>query len=231
MSASKVKNFYTKIPKHLLNKVDNPNYPNHLINIPCRIICQGPTGSGKTNFVINLIEKFSSPKGTYVSIYIITKNKDELLYKYLEYKSDQIVIKEGLHSLPELDKFDKEQNHLVIIDDLVLEKNQQSIIDYFIRCRKLNVSVVYISQSFYSIPKVIRQNANYFVILKMGSLKNLKLILSEFQLNIDKNTLLKIYDYCTNEKFNFLLIDMDNDEKNRFRKNFTEIIDVNDFKD
>lgn len=227
---SEVKNFYIKIPKHLLDKTNNPNYKEHLLKIPFRMIVQGPSGSGKTNFVINLIEKFSSPKGTFISIYIITKNKDEPLYKYLEYKSDgQIVIKEGLHNLPELDKFDKTENHLVIIDDLVLEKNQQNIIDYFIRCRKLNVSVVYLSQSFYSIPKVIRQNSNYIVILKMGSLKNLKLILSEFQLSVDKNTLLKIYDYSTNKKFNFLLIDMDNEEKYRFRHNFNNIIDVADF--
>jgi hypothetical protein len=46
-----------------------------------------------------------------------------------------------MKSLPVLDKMDKKTNHLVICDDLLLDKDQQPIINYYIRCRKLNCSI------------------------------------------------------------------------------------------
>jgi hypothetical protein len=73
-------------------------------------------------------------------------------------KSDQIQIKEGMENIPPLDKMDKDVSHLVCFDDLVLAKNQSAIENYYIRARKLNCSVVYLSQSYFRIPKIIRNN-------------------------------------------------------------------------
>lgn len=217
-------NFYTKIPKHLLDKVDNPNFKNHGLSIPMRMLIIGPSGVGKSNAVCNIIKIFSKPQGTFSTITIITKNKNEPLYNYLEDVSKgNIVIKENMSSLPDLDKFDKSLNHLVIVDDLVLDKNQTPIIEYFIRARKKNVSVVYISQSYYNTPKIIRNNINYLIILRLSGLRNINMILSECQLNIEKKELLKIYDEATKKKFHFLLIDLDTDEKDRYRFNFKPI--------
>ncbi len=219
---------YEKIPKKLLNKVDNPNYKLHKLNIPFRMCIIASSGSGKTNFVINLLEKFSSGRdGTFASIFIITKNKDEPLYNWLSSISERIIISEGIHNIPKLDNFDKSLNHLVVFDDLVLEKNLNSIVDYYIRCRKMNVSVCFISQSFYKIPKIIRSNCNYMVILKMSGQRDINLILSEFGLGITKDQLLEIYKYATNEKFSPLIIDLESDEDQRFRKGFLEIIPIN----
>jgi hypothetical protein len=223
-----IKNMYEKIPKKLLNKVDNPNYKLHKLNIPFRMCIIASSGSGKTNFVINLLEKFSSGRdGTFASIFIITKNKDEPLYNWLSSISERIIISEGIHNIPKLDNFDKSLNHLVVFDDLVLEKNLNSIVDYYIRCRKMNVSVCFISQSFYKIPKIIRSNCNYMVILKMSGQRDINLILSEFGLGITKDQLLEIYKYATNEKFSPLIIDLESDEDQRFRKGFLEIIPIN----
>lgn len=224
---SDIINFYKKIDKDYLLLNDNPNYKDHLIKIPFRMVIIAPSGSGKTNFVINLIKLFSKGKGTFNTIDIITRNADEPLYNYLNDKSKgSINIYEGLHRTPELDKFDKTQNHLVVFDDIVLDKNQNNIIEYYLRSRKLNVSVIYISQSYYSIPKLIRQNANYIIILKMNNIRNIKLILSEFNLDITKDQLLNMYKYSTKNKFNVLFIDIDNNE---FRKNFKEILDKSKF--
>ena len=52
-------NFYEKIPKDLLDKVDNPNQQLHQIKIPARICVVGPSGSGKTGWLLNLIYLFS----------------------------------------------------------------------------------------------------------------------------------------------------------------------------
>lgn len=220
-------NMYDKIPKHLLNNVENPNYKLHKLNIPFRMCVVAPSGSGKTNFIVNLIEKFSKGEGTFANIYIITKNKDEPLYNFLIEKSDRIIINEGLHNIPKLDDFDKNYNHLVVFDDLVLEKNLNSIVDYYIRCRKMNVSVCFISQSFYKIPKIIRSNCNYMVILKMSGQRDVNMILSEFGLGVTKEQLMNIYKYATNEKLSPLIVDLEANENERFRKGFLQIIDIN----
>jgi len=228
---TEIKNFYNIMDKHYLNSPSNPNFKVHGIKIPSRIVVNGPSGSGKSQFVINLLDKFCKGKGTFHNIWLITKNADEPLYNYLrDVSKGAVIIKEGIENLPPLDKMDKQVNNLVIIDDLVLEKNQQSIVDYYIRARKLSTTIAYLSQSYYAIPKIIRQNCNYFIILKMSNVRNVNLILSEFNLGINKQELLNIYKYCTKDKFNFLLIDVDAPEEQRFRHNFTKVINIEDFK-
>ena len=145
--SNKIINMYEKIPKDLLESVENPNFYLHKLKLPFRMCIVAPSGSGKTNYLVNLISLFSAGKGTFQSITIITRNKDEPLYKWIEMKSDQIVIKEGLQNTPQLDKFDKNFNHLVVFDDLVLSKDLSMVENYYIRARKLNVSVIFISQN------------------------------------------------------------------------------------
>jgi hypothetical protein len=165
----RIVNMYERIPSHFLDKVDNPNFHLHHLKIPFRLCIVAPSGSGKTNFLVNLLSLFSSgDKGTFQTISIITRNKDEPLYKWLESISDQIVIKEGLNNTPRLDDMDKEYNHLVVWDDLVLDKDLSKVEQYYIRARKLNCSVIFISQSFFRIPKIIRNNCSYMVLLKLS---------------------------------------------------------------
>ena len=66
-----------KIPKDLLDKVENPNFHIHKLKLPFRMCIVAPSGSGKTNFLVNLLAIFSEGKGTFTSIDIITRNKDE----------------------------------------------------------------------------------------------------------------------------------------------------------
>jgi hypothetical protein len=223
----KIENLYEKIPKELLDKVDNPNFNIHHLKLPFRMCIVAPSGSGKTNFLVNLLSMFSVGKGTFASITIITKNADEPLYKWIKGKSDQIVIKEGLGNTPPLDKFDKDLNHLVVWDDLVLSKDLSMVENYYIRARKLNTSVIFISQSYFKIPKIIRNNCSYMVLLKLSGNREVNMILSEFGLGVSKEELLELYEYATREKFSPLLIDMEADKYNRFRKGLNEIIGIN----
>jgi len=220
-------NFYERIPEHFIDKVNNPNFHIHKMKIPFRICIVAPSGSGKTNFLINLISVFSRGEGTFQTITIITRNKDESLYRWLETLSDQIIIKEGLNNTPQLDKFDKEYNHLVVFDDLVLNKDLSMVEQYYIRARKLNVSVVFLSQSFFMIPKIIRNNCNYMVLLKLSGNREVNMILSEFGLGVTKEQLIAIYEYATREKMQPLIIDLEADPIQRFRKGFLTIIDPN----
>jgi len=228
ISAGKIVNMYDHIPKYLLDKVDNPNYELHRLKLPFRMCIVAPSGSGKTNFLVNLIHLFScGEKGTFSSLHIITRNQDEPLYKWLNSKCDRIIIKEGLHNTPKLDDFNKDENHLVVWDDLVLAKDLSSVEQYYIRARKLNVSVIFISQSYFKIPKIIRNNCSYMVLLKLSGNREVNLILSEFGLGITKDQLLDLYKFATQEKFSPLIIDMEEDVDKRFRKGLVQILAIN----
>lgn len=139
---------------------------------------------------------------------------------------DGVDIREGIANAPNLDDFDKNDQTLIVMDDLVLEKNQTGLEQYFIRARKLNCSLIYISQSYYRVPKVIRQNLNYLIIKQLSSLKDLHRIMSEYSLGVDKEELDAMYKDATKDKKDFLLVDMDGEMKDRFRKNFNDIYDL-----
>lgn len=221
--------WYKKMPKKYLLKTHNPHYNRHHIKLPMRLIICGNSGSGKTQTLLNLIHNMPD---TWEKIFIVTKCKDEPLYNYLEDKLGDkgLSIKEGIHELPDLDSLDKTQNNLVVLDDLVNEpaKQQRPICDFAIRCRKKNCSLIYISQSYYAVPKLIRDNINYLIIKQVSSMKNLTMICRECSLGIDKKQLKKIYDDATQSKQDFLLIDLEGDKDERFRKNFDEIYVVED---
>jgi ABC-type dipeptide/oligopeptide/nickel transport system ATPase component len=222
----KVINFYERMDKKFLDNAENPNFHLHHLKVPFRMCIVAPSGSGKTNFLLNIIHLFSQGKGTFADLSIITRNKDEPLYRFLQSKNDQINIKEGLENVPQLDKFDKEINHLVVFDDLVLAKDQRPIENYYIRARKLNCSVIYISQSYFKIPKIIRNNCSYMCLLKLSGQREVNMILSEFGLGVSKEQLLALYQYATKEKFVPLLIDMEAEPQDRFRKGFLEVLAV-----
>jgi len=218
-------NYYTKIDKSLLIKTPNPNYHLHNLDIPFRGVIVAPSGSGKTNFLLDIIQKFCTGKGTFVDIIIITQNKDEPLYNHLESKG--VIIKEGLHNTPVLDDYDKSVAHLLIFDDLVIAKEVKMIETYYLRCRKLNVSVIFLSQRYTPIPLMIRENTNYLFVLKMGNKRSIKLMMSEFSLSEPIEELMKLYEYATKGKFNVLLIDKEtSDNSKKYRKNFSEYLNT-----
>ena len=64
------------------------------------------------------------------------------------------------------------------------------------------------------------------VILKLSGNREVNLILSEFGLGVSKEELLELYEYATREKFSPLVIDMEADPEQRFRKGLTEILNV-----
>jgi hypothetical protein len=224
-----IKNHYKEVDPDLLKTTPNPNKHLHELEIPFRGVVNAPSGTGKTNFLVELIERFcAKPKGTFSSIIIVTKNKDEPLYHHLADKG--VEIREGLRKIPILEEYDPDVAHLLVFDDLVLSKSLDMVEDYYIRCRKFNVSILFLSQRYFKIPIMIRENCNYLFILKVGSAKNVKLIMAEFSLSVTKEQLMGMYEEATAEKFNVLIIDKDNqDIKRKFRHNLLEFLDPDDF--
>ena len=90
----------------------------------------------------------------------------------------------------------------------------------FIRCRKLNISLVFIAQSYFSVPKDVRLNSTHYFIMRINNRIELKNIATDHSAEIDYQDFKKIYRECTKEPFNFLTIDttLPASDPLRFRK-------------
>ena len=223
---AEILDWYTKIPKRYLLKSHNPNYQVHGIKLPFRMLIIGGSGAGKTQTLMNILHNFGD---TFQNLFVITKNRYEPLYNYLADKTEKqggVQILEGIDNAPNLDELDKEEQTLIVMDDLVLERNQHQLEQYFIRARKLNCSLIYISQSYYAVPKMIRQNLTYIIIKRLNTLSDLFRIMREYSLGVDKNELKRIYEASTSNKQDFLLVDLEEAPENRFRRNFNEVYDI-----
>ena len=87
-------------------------------------------------------------------------------------------------------------------------KNFQAIIkDLFIRCSKLNIFLVFITQSYFSVPKDVRLNSIHYLIMKINNRKELQNIAISHSEDIDYNDFMNIYRKCTKELYSFLTID------------------------
>ena len=95
-----------------------------------------------------------------------------------------------------------------MIADIMSNKKFQAVVkELFIRCRKLNISLVFITQSYFSVPKDVRLNSTHYLIMKINNKRELQNIAINHSGDIDYKDFLKIYRECTKESFNFLTID------------------------
>ena len=101
---------------------------------------------------------------------------------------------------------------LIIFDDMIShvmsdKKAQQVLKDLFIRCRKLNILLCFLSQSYFSVQKDIRLNCTHYIIFKSNNKRELQNIAINHSADIDYKDFVKIYRDCTKEPYNFLTID------------------------
>ena len=105
-----------------------------------------------------------------------------------------------------------EKKILIVFDDIIADimtnKKFQTIIkELFIRCRKLNISLVFITQSYFSLPKDVRLNSTHYLIMKINNKRELQNIAINHSADIDYQDFMKIYRECTREPYNVLTID------------------------
>ena len=72
----------------------------------------------------------------------------------------------------------KKRKNLIVFDDIIgdimsNEKSQAVVKKLFIRCRKLNISLVFITQSYFSVPKDDRLNSTHYLIIKIHNKKRI----------------------------------------------------------
>ena len=225
--------------KELTPNYHNPNYNDDTMPLqhPERIIILAPSGGGKTNLLLSMIKAMN---GTFQQILLFTQCKCEPLYEYLEKKIPypQFQIFEGIEEVKKFN-FDalEEVQTLVIFDDMVIEKenDQSKIKNLFIRGRKMcgmhGISTIYLTQSYYKVPKTIRGQTTKLFIRKINGKQDLSMILSNCGENATTEKMLNMYKYScdANDITTFLMIDFKAFDDRRFRKGLDEILDISDF--
>ena len=88
---------------------------------------------------------------------------------------------------------------LIVFDDMIADivrnkKFQAMVKELFIRCRKLNISLVFITQSYFSVPKEVRLNSTHYLIMKIHNKRELQNIATKHSADVDYKDFMNIYE-------------------------------------
>ena len=168
----------------------NKNWP-YIPDHPYRILIIGGSGSGKTNALLNLIEN----QPDIDKIYLYAKDPYESKYQYLINKREGV----GINHFKDLKAFieysndmcnvfkninhynlDKGNKTLIVFDEMITDMIQNKlnsiVTELFIRRRKLNISLAFVTQLYFKVPKDVGLNTTHFVITKILSKRELQQI-------------------------------------------------------
>ena len=105
----------------------------------------------------------------------------------------------------------RKRKNLIVFDDIIVDmtnKTFQAITkELFIRCRKLNTSLPFITQSYFSVPKEVRLNSTHYLIRKIYDKRELQQIPTNHSADIDYKEFMKTCGNCTSEPYSFLTVD------------------------
>ena len=153
------------------------------------ILIIGGSVSGKTNALLNLIEN----QPDIDKIYLYAKDLYEAKYQYLIHIREKVGLNhfndpkafiEYSHDMQNVYKnigeynIDKEHKILIVFDDIIADminnkKLNSTVTELFIRGRKLNISLVFTTQSYFKVPKDVRLNTTHFFITKIANKREL----------------------------------------------------------
>lgn len=205
------------------NKYRNksPMVPQH----PFRWIISGSSGCGKTNLLLNFIYRLAE----FDILYIYTKHPDQPKFKTLidmfitMGREGDLIIGTSSDDITPPEEMDSEQQNLVVCDDLLLEKDQDPIVNLFIRGRHSNASVIYLTQSYFKVPRNIRLQAGYFSFFEINRREMLSLY-QELGNDLEKDEFFRRLQDATLDDYSFLHIDkVIRIKKLRYRKGFNGI--------
>ena len=125
---------------------------------------------------------------------------------------------------------DKENKILIVFHDMIADminkKKLNSIVtELFIRGRKLNISLVFITQSYFKVPKDVKLNTTHFFIMKILNKRALQQIAVNHSSDISTKDFINIYKKCTGKPYSLLVNDttLSSDDPLRCRKNLYNV--------
>ena len=123
----------------------------------------------------------------------------------------------------------KKRKILIVFDDMIADminnkKLNPVATELFIRGRKVNISIVFITQSYFKVTKDVRLNSTHFFIMKITNERELQQVATNHSSDIDFKDFMKIYKKCATEPYSFSFNDTTLPSNNllRFRKNLLE---------
>ena len=185
-----------------ITKNGRPCNPDH----PYRISMIGGFGSGKTNTLLNLINEQNGID----KIYLYARDLNEPRYKTLIKKRKDAGIKhlndrnvECSNMMDDVYENINDYNSsrkrkiLIVFDDMIADimankKIQVIIKELFIKRRKLNISLVFITLSYFSVPKDVRLNSTHYYIMKIYNKRESKNIVINHFADIDYQDFIKV---------------------------------------
>ena len=186
----------------------NSKWP-YIPDYPYRILIIVGSGSGKTNALLNLINNLPDID----KIYLYAKDPYERKYQYLinkrekvglnhfkdpkgfmEYSNDMQDVYKNIEDYNPI----KKRKILIVFDymiaDVINSKRLNPVAtELLIRGRKLNVSIVFITQSYFKVPKDVRLNSTHFFIMKIPNKRELQQIALNHSSDINFKDFMKIY--------------------------------------
>ena len=213
-----------------------PYIPDH----PYRIVIVGGSGSRKTNALLNLInnqpdidKRYLYAKDPYEAKYQYLINKckkvglDPFNYPeaFIKYSNDMLDVYKNIEDY----NLDKKRSVLIVFHDMIADminnkKLNPIVTKLFTRGSKLNISIVFIAQSYFKVPKNVRLNSAQFFIMKIPNKRELQQIDLNHSSDIDFKDFMEIYKKCTAEPYSFLVNDttLPSDNPLRSRKNLSK---------
>ena len=191
------------------HNLKRPYIPDH----PYRILIIGGSGSGKIDALLNLINN----RPDIDKIYLYTKDPYEKKYQYLinklekvglnhfndpkafmEYSNDMQDVYKNIEDYNPI----KKPKVLIIFDDMIAgminnNKLNPIVTELFIRGRNLNISIVFITQSYFKVRKDVRLNSTHFFIIKIPNKRELQQIALNHSSDIDFKYFMNIYKKST----------------------------------
>ena len=175
-------------------------------------------------------------------MFLYAKDINEPKYEYLINKREQAGIKNlnDLHTfieysddmddvLNDINNYNKNRDKkvLIVFDDMIADIEYNKKIkrinkELFYRARKINVSIVFITESYLRALKDARLNSTHYILMKIVNKKELKRTAEEKSGHLDYKDFLKIYNYCTKGSYSFMTIDTRPTATIIFKKNFNE---------
>ena len=191
-------------------KEHNPKWPDISDHLH-RILIIGSSVSGETNALLNLI----SYEPDIYEIYLYSNDIDDIYKNIEEYNPS------------------KKRKILIVFDDIIIcdymlsnKKINPIVTELFIRGRKLNISLIFIMQSYLAVPKNIRLKSTHHFLMKIPNRRELQQIAFNHSLDIDFQDFVNLYQKFTEKQYPFLVIDttLASDIPICFRKNLLEKI-------
>jgi len=218
--------------KQFITEVKNPSFEHTHMHKEQHTGIIGATGTGKTSAYANYLRL---SQNEYKHMVVVYRGVQEPIYQALEAtlgEKGQITFF-TLDTLPDCQelfnhKEDEEDAYCIVFDDVIADlhnnrNHKAKVTNYFLVGRKLHFTCFFLSQSYYQIPKTVRLQLSYVLLLKVNSTNDLRMVLRDYALGVDMSQLQAIYNAATALPMNFLKIDVGTSDLNKkFERNFTD---------